>query len=198
MDVSYDVNTGEYFFKATDWIKRPSDYKTIDLCGTLSKNILSGNSPVRFSVALEEECLSELSDVSVGDIIIFGSYEQDNVTSNGKEAIEWEVLDVQDGEALIISKYALDAKPYNQELQSVTWETCTLRKWLNDDFYNTAFSSADKLKIQSTTLINVDNPYYGTEDGNNTVDKVFLLSVDEAIKYYAPEQVGTKWTTCHK
>lgn len=66
--------------------------------------------------------------------IKFGHYEQDNDASNGKEAIEWEVLGYEDGELLLISRYILDAVPYNYEWTDVTWETCALRKWLNDDF----------------------------------------------------------------
>ncbi|MBP3696995.1 MAG: hypothetical protein J6J45_05560, partial [Clostridia bacterium] len=74
---------------------------------------------------------ADFSDTQVGDYITFGSYEQDNDLSNGKEPIEWLVLDKQDGKVLVISKYALDAKPYNDEYVDVTWETCTLRSWLN-------------------------------------------------------------------
>lgn len=75
----------------------------------------------------------------------FGKYEQDNNTSNGKEKIEWLVLEVKDGKALVISKYALDCKPYNTSSTNVTWETCSLRNWLNNDFINSAFSATEKL-----------------------------------------------------
>ena len=117
--------------------------------------------------------------IQKGDIITFGSYEQDNVTSNGEEAIEWIVLDVVNGKALLLSKYALDCQPYNTEYVNVTWETCTLRNWLNSDFYNTAFNASEKTKIQSTTLVNANNPNCGTNGGNNTTDKVFLLSLSD-------------------
>lgn len=131
---------------------------------------------------------SDLSDFSVGDVIKFGSYEQDNNTSNGKEEIEWQVLEVKDGKALVISKYALDCKPYNTEYTTVTWESCDLHQWLNNDFYNSAFGSDEKAKIISTTLTNDDNPSYGTEGGNDTTDKVFLLSIDEAEKYFSSNE----------
>ena len=123
--------------------------------------------------------------MSIGEVIKFGAYEQDNNLSNGKEEIEWIVLDKKDGKALIISKYGLDCPPYNTTFSEVTWETCTLRNWLNTTFYTTAFNTNQQSKIISTTLTNADNPAYGTEGGNNTTDKVFLLSIDEAKQYFA-------------
>ncbi len=128
-----------------------------------------------------------LSSVNAGDYITFGSYEQDNNTGNGKEEIEWLVLDVKDGRALVISKYALECQPYNTSGTSVTWETCTLRTWLNGSFYNTAFGIEEKSKIPTVTVVNDDNPRYDTEGGNNTSDKVFLLSIDEANTYFSSD-----------
>ena len=119
-----------------------------------------------------------------GDYVIFGSYEQDGDLSNGPEPIEWEVIDENDGEMLLISRYILDSKPYNTEQIDVTWETCTLRSWLNNDFYNTAFSAGEQNMIITTTLSNNDNAYFGTAGGNDTEDKVFILSLDEVMDYY--------------
>lgn len=116
----------------------------------------------------------------VGDYIILGSYEQDNNISNGKEEIEWLILDVQDGKALVISKYALDSKPFNDELKEVTWETCTLRTWLNNDFLNTAFDDNEQKRIQVVTVVAEDNHPCSTDAGNDTQDKIFLLSCSEA------------------
>ena len=87
--------------------------------------------------------------------------------------------------AFIISKCALECQPYNTTDINVTWETCTLRSWLNGTFYNTAFSTAEKAKILTTTVVNSDNPTYGTDGGSNTQDKVFLLSINEANMYFA-------------
>ena len=127
---------------------------------------------------------NKFEDIKVGDYVFFGTYEQDNNTSNGKEDIEWLVLDVQDGKALLISKYALDCKPYNTTLTDVTWETCTLRKWLNDDFINSAFSREEQAMISEVTVNADKNPGYDTNSGNATLDKVFLLSITEANKYF--------------
>ena len=128
----------------------------------------------------------ELSkDIKIGDAVKFRSYEQDNDLKNGQEAIEWEVLDIADGKALFISRYVLDSKYYNDRSEKVTWETCTLRKWMNEDFYNAAFSEEEKAKIALTELKQMDNPHKdGGKGGNDTLDKVFCLGCDEIEKYY--------------
>ena len=120
-----------------------------------------------------------------GDYVFFGKYEQDNDVSNGKEDIEWLVLEVKDGKVLVISKYALDCKEYNRYYIDVTWETCTLREWLNNDFYNAAFSADEKAMIPTVTVSEDKNPNYSINPGNATRDQVFLLSVTEANKYFS-------------
>ena len=140
-----------------------------------------------FSVAPAEESLPDLSNISVGDIITFGRYEQDNNPDNGPEPIEWIVLDVQDGKALLLSKYGLDAKPYHTERAEITWEECTLRAWLNNEFLNTAFSAEEQSAILVTEVDNSASQCYSdysSSGGNNTRDNVFLLSYAEAKKYF--------------
>lgn len=124
----------------------------------------------------------------VGSYFVFGSYEQDNDTDNGKEDIEWIVLEKKDDRLLVISKYALDCKQYNESNSSVTWETCTLRKWLNGDFINEAFSSEEKSQISEVTVSADANSEYNTNPGNDTKDKVFLLSIDEVNKYFNTDE----------
>ena len=136
---------------------------------------------------------SDIKKASVGDIVFFGSYEQDGITSNGTEPIEWEILSKENGKALLISKYVLDCQPYNTEdVDDVTWETCSLRKWLNSDFLNSAFDKTEKSQIPEVELDNTDNPYYGTKGGNSTKDRIFVLSVDEISKYYSFDTRNTK------
>lgn len=123
-----------------------------------------------------------------GDHVFFGSYEQYNNISNGKEDIEWLVLEVRDGKALVVSKYALECKQYNSSDSDVTWETCTLREWLNNDFINSAFSDHERAMI-ATVTVSVDiNPEYSTNPGNATRDRVFLLSITEANKYFSSDE----------
>ena len=128
-----------------------------------------------------------LSHAAPGDIVIFGSYEQDNIV-NGPESIEWLVLAKENDRLLLISKYALDSRPYNTEREGVTWENCTLRSWLNDDFLKEAFSNEQQTKILTTEVSADKNPFFDTDPGNDTKDKVFLLSVAEATEYFDSDE----------
>ena len=121
----------------------------------------------------------------VGDIITFGRYEQDE--QPGADPIEWQVLAVENSRALLISRYGLDTIPYHSIDIDITWENCDLRKWLNEDFYEIAFDPSEKARIAETVNSNPDNPSYGTSGGNDTNDKVFLLSIDEAYLYLKKE-----------
>ena len=128
----------------------------------------------------------ESESLQVGSIVTFGRYEQDNNTANGPEQIEWIVLDVQEGKSLLLSRYALDVQPYNTEFVNTTWQTSTLRKWLNEEFLNSAFTAHEQTCILLTDVDNSREQGYGvwnTSDGENTQDKVFLLSYAEANKY---------------
>ena len=130
----------------------------------------------------------EEEGISVGDHIAFGSYQQKSIPGTDTFEtgfIEWRVLDIQDGKALIITEYLLDTTVYNYDMTDVTWETSSLRKWLNSDFYDTAFSDSEKNLIQTTKINNPDNPVYGTPGGNDTEDKVFCLSLEEAQIYFS-------------
>ena len=128
-----------------------------------------------------------IKNANVGDIVYFGTYEQDNDTSNGKENIEWLVLAKENNRILVISDKALDCHPYNSSRTRATWETCTLRKWLNNDFINAAFSAEERAKIPTVTVSADKNPSYSTSPGNNTTDKVFLLSITEVNKYFSSD-----------
>ena len=143
------------------------------------------NATIHYNYRDESTAPGINKDDQIGDIITFGEYEQDNNISNGKEPIEWFVLDVQNGKALVISKYALDGIPYNTSRNSITWETCTLRTWLNSDFINSAFSAEEQALIQTVTVSADPNPFCSTDPGNATEDKVFLLSMTEANKYFS-------------
>ena len=134
-----------------------------------------------------EEVWNKVKSVNVGDTYRFGSYEQDNNKSNGQEDIEWLVLAKEGTKILVISKETLDCKPYNTSYTEVTWETCTLRKWLNNDFINAAFSSDERTMIPTVTVSADKNPDYSTNPGNATQDQVFLLSITEVNKYFSSD-----------
>ena len=140
------------------------------------------------TVIIPKQRINKIKTANVGDIIVFGAYEQDNNTSNGKEDIEWLVLAKEDNKILVISDKALDCKPYNQSRDYVTWETCSLRNWLNNDFINAAFTAEERAMIPTVTVSADMNPEYNTNPGNATKDKVFLLSIVEAEKYFTSDE----------
>ena len=152
---------------------------------------LTGYKDVDKLLAEDDNMIAAARDAkfAVGNYVSFGTYPQ---TKAGNDAtpIEWLVLARDGNKALLISRYGLDAQPYNIVNTDVTWENCTLRTWLNWTFYNKAFSSAEQSAILTT---NVDNSKkqcysgYSTDGGNNTQDKVFLLSYAEANKYFDVE-----------
>ena len=138
----------------------------------------------------------------IGDAIFFGKYEQDNKTSTGAEEIEWMVIDKdQNGRLFVVSKYALDCRHYHSSATQVTWETSDIRKWLNNDFIWAAFTESEIAKISITTVENRDNADYNTDGGNNTKDKIFLLSIDETITYLPSPMdrvcIATKYAKSH-
>ena len=127
------------------------------------------------------------SGVAAGDTVTFGSYEQDNNTKNGKEAIEWRVLAVKNDQALLIALHGLDTVAYGEAMNvsdysvsGITWKTCALRDWLNGAFLSAAFSGDEQKQLVSTKV--------ETKDAAGTVtteDRVFVLSAAEADKYFS-------------
>ena len=101
--------------------------------------------------------------------------------------IEWIVLAEKENNTLLLTKDILEYERYNQEYESVTWETCTLRSYLNGEWYNNTFSDDEKDMILTTNVVNSDNADYDTSGGNDTKDKVFLLSIDEVEQYFSSD-----------
>jgi len=130
----------------------------------------------------------KLYELNIGDIVYYGKYEQDNNLNNGKEPIQWTVLAVDENKALLISCMGLDNKSYDTTNSTVTWETCTLRKWLNNNFLNAAFTSNEQKRIVSIKLKTEDSYKYNLNGGNDTIDKVFLLSGREVTLYFPEEK----------
>lgn len=135
------------------------------------------------------------------DCVEFGSYWQNDTNGDGvadkndeKEPIKWRVLSVDGDDAFLLADTNLDVQRYNDTDEDVTWETCTMRAWLNgygadgnvcgtdysdNNFLDNAFTESEQAVIKDTVVVNEDNPEYGTEGGNDTVDKVYLLSIGE-------------------
>ncbi len=128
-----------------------------------------------------------IRDAKVGDVIVFGSYEQDGNQANGKEPFEWLVLTGDDSSLLVLSLYGIERMQFHSSLTKVTWETSAVRAWLNGDFLSAAFSAEEKEKIENTMVTAEKDPKYpNSPAGNDTQDKLFLLSAMEA-ELYLPE-----------
>jgi hypothetical protein len=110
-----------------------------------------------------------------GSIIPFGNY-------------QWLILDIQDGKALIISKDVIENRAYNAVYEDITWENCALREYLNSSFLQKLIADPkvreQQNAITETRIINSDNLWYNSNGGNDTTDKIFLLSLEEADKYF--------------
>ncbi|MDR1960752.1 MAG: DUF6273 domain-containing protein [Gracilibacteraceae bacterium] len=106
-----------------------------------------------------------------------------------RDPIQWRVLQNSGGKLFLLSEKNLDARPYNNAFAKVTWETCTIRAWLNNEsgFLGSAFRAEERGAIADTTVSNPDNPDFGTPGGNATTDRIFFLSIQEATNgtYFA-------------
>ncbi|MBO4562857.1 MAG: hypothetical protein J5772_04515 [Clostridia bacterium] len=130
---------------------------------------------------------TRLSVAQVGSSVLFGTCEQDANKSNGSEAIEWLVVDKKDDKLLLVSKYAIDALPFNGVLgdKPFTWSNCTLREWLNQTYIDLLFTSGERSLICTTRVSAEPNPFYPDIDpGSPTTDKMFILSISEVLKYF--------------
>ena len=125
---------------------------------------------------------SPVLDVVAGDIITMGYY--------GHENMKWIVLefDPSTNQALVLSKYCIDAIPFHTGSDNATWEDSTLRKWLNNDFISAAFNQNERASILTKTISNPDNPDYGIDSGRDTSDRVFLLSYEETLEYFPTKE----------
>ncbi|MBQ3232006.1 MAG: hypothetical protein IJB25_04430 [Clostridia bacterium] len=141
--------------------------------------------------------VAEDTPYEVGNIILFGSFEQDNDTNNGPEKIEWIVLDadLENEKILLLSLYGLECRNYHTSGTYPTWEKCDTRLWLNDTFYSKAFSDEEKGRIVPTIIKTQNNTkweelaknkhwhYEYMDGGADCEDNVFLLSLEEAVFY---------------
>lgn len=125
----------------------------------------------------------------VGSYVTFGSYEQDNIASNGQEPIEWIVLYEDKDFLLLLSRYALDSERYHYKKASVSWETCSVRSWMNDTFYYNAFTYDERKSIAASYRPDCESSDY-----------VFALSVEEAETLLPKNQdrlcKPTKYCSC--
>ncbi|SFA84915.1 hypothetical protein SAMN05216249_103153 [Acetitomaculum ruminis DSM 5522] len=116
----------------------------------------------------------EFQNASEKDAVIFGHYNSSN---------RWLILAKESNKALILSEYVVGEREFNEKEGKTTWEECSLRKWLNKDFINDAFSEEEREIIAETSLHTGNSEEYESFGGKDTRDKVFLLSIDEVKRY---------------
>lgn len=125
---------------------------------------------------------NEFRSAAIGDVVTFGSYEQDNSTAE-PEPIRWFVLAKENDRLLLWSESALDCKRYHTSVGDVTWADCSLRAWLNGEFSETAFTPQERALIAKTKLENPDNGASFMKGGKDTEDSVFIISFNELLQY---------------
>lgn len=108
--------------------------------------------------------------MQIGDKIAFGRY-------------QWRVLDIQDNTALLVTEYIIEQCAYHDAYKDITWADCSLRKYLNGEFYD-KFDVTDKARIITVLNKNSDNQWYGSKGGVDTRDNIFLLSLEEVCQYF--------------
>lgn len=147
---------------------------------------------------IEKDNTLAIFGAEIGETVTMGTYEQDGNTESGSEKIEWYVIERTDNKVLLLSKYALDCVPYNDEYVEVTWAECTLRAWLNNDFISAAFTEEEASRIKTTSLVNHDSPTYrNSKGGKNTKDKVFVFSINEANYYLTNPEIMAAQPTAY-
>lgn len=157
-----------------------------------------------------------MRELRVGDQIEFGVYEQDNNTGNGAEPVLWDVIGQDNTRYLLISHYVLDYMPFEKDDSTIvrlangemgwdiTWESSSIRQWLNSDFVDAVFDSEEKSHIVKVTNENIDfvqsmgqeeryRSLTGGFGGNDTEDSVFLLSTEDFIQYFKPGYYDEGW-----
>lgn len=137
---------------------------------------------------------TSIASVKVGDKILFGEYEQ-----NGDERkhIKWRIIERKDNLLFLISEFGLECKQYHDKHTDITWENCSLRKWLNEDFADEAFTSEELECIPIVDVVSEENTENHCLAGNSTRDRIFLLNMQEVNKYLANNEITKCTVTEH-
>lgn len=199
-----------HFYKAGDYENSEEQLAEL-LDGTLALGIylpayrvLLETDPQRAEELLSEQPWLGIVHAGIGSTIEIGEYEQDNDPDNGAEPVEWMVMDYRDGKYLLVSRCNLDSRAFDEEKEAegLTWENSDIREWLNGEFLNTVFNDGIRRQVSETVNTNPDmsieamveefsvpggleyiEDYQGYENGEDTTDRVFLLSYPEYVRY---------------
>ncbi len=155
----------------------------IDLFASLEnyKDSSQRANELAFSMQEDEGLMQRLKGAKPGDTIKFGRYEQDNLMQNGTEPISWLVLAEKNGRLLLLSQYVLDVGSFNEKGGNTNWAGCSLRRWLNDEFFSAAFDEHEAYLVVKSKVESSSNPATGTPGGPDTNDRVFVLGYNDLI-----------------
>lgn len=132
-----------------------------------------------------KEEVEQLATIQVGEYIYFGTYDIEPLFTG--ERIQWYVAERQADKVLLVAAQGLDGAAFQQAYEATSWEASSIREILNNDFIDIAFTEHEQELITTTKIVTEANSQYGTDGGNFAYDKVFLLSVEEAEKYFADD-----------
>jgi hypothetical protein len=162
-DEAYDLETWE--FKRTGLAKGAAEQFV-----TTAAELLEGIQTGEIKGNTQSGSQTETGTAQEKKVVQMGGY-------------NWIVIKEEDGKQLLLSEKILEDRAYHSAGGAVTWETSELRSYLNGEFYDKTFTDAEKARIVETTIENKSNSQYGVAGGNDTTDKVFLLSLSEAENY---------------
>ena len=146
----------------------------VNVDGALNNNYYMG---VRPAIKIKREYVNSVEVRKIKTID--AEYDSVSLGRYNGEKIKWRVLSRDNNDVFLLADNILTNKKYNDDLVSSTWENCTLRKWLNEELYNEIFDENEKKIIKETYVENKDNPTTGAWGGNDTYDKIFLLSIED-------------------
>jgi len=136
---------------------------------------------------LKPDDVTDFESIEIGSSVNFGSYV--GQLEAELKPIKWQVLDIQDGKALLLAERAIGCRRFNEVFENISWEDCSLRRGLNEEFIHRAFSKKEQDLIVFTDVSADSNPYFSANPGNSTKDKIFLLSIAEAEKYFTDDEL---------
>lgn len=193
------INTGRFTMHGSNQLETQAQTHDIDAFGYQGGRIVPSSQVSQTAVSrpafLSAEDIERSKDyvftsheyaiIRPGDMIIYGHYPQSSYHAF-PEPIKWMVLDVQDGNALLLSRDGLDAMPYDIEGFPIAWRNSKIHRWLNDDFLKSAFTAEERIGIRTTALNNSESRGHSglwTTSDDDTMVKLFLLSEKEATRY---------------
>ncbi len=150
--------------------------------------LISFRLPAQYRQQAERMLAPAIRAAEVGDSVFLGVYEQDDHEENGPEPIEWIVLDKRGDRSLLMCRYGLDCICFNTAEAFVTWDQSTILTWLNSTLYYSAFNGAERAMLLTSEQKTDTNPFFDTDPGAVTTERLFLPNIAQTVKYLPAEE----------